>query len=66
MRSRDAPVTIPAMNIPSSSSRILLLADRRTPPVSGTVRIQRYRLARVAREVRPGETAARLLASKHA
>lgn len=64
MRSRGAPVTIPAMNSPSSSSRIMLLADRRTPPVSGSVRIQRYRLARVPRGVRLGETGPRLAESK--
>jgi hypothetical protein len=66
MRSRDATVTITDMNSPSSSSRILLLADRRTPPVGGTVRVQRYRLARVARATRPGETGQRLVASKRA
>jgi hypothetical protein len=52
MRSRDAAVTIAAMNSPSSSSRILLLADHRTPPARGGVRVQRYRLARVARNPR--------------
>ncbi|MGZ4166840.1 MAG: hypothetical protein ACXVR1_09965 [Solirubrobacteraceae bacterium] len=52
------------MNSPSSSSRIMLLADRRTPPVSGSVRIQRYRLARVPRGVRVGETGPRLVESK--
>jgi hypothetical protein len=40
------------MNSPSSSSRILLLADHRTPPARGSVRVQRYRLARVARSPR--------------
>jgi hypothetical protein len=65
MRSRDATVTIPAMNSPSSSSRILLLAGRRTPSVTGTVRVQRYRLARIARAARPDETGQRLVATKH-
>ncbi|MGH2894036.1 MAG: hypothetical protein ACRDPM_12335 [Solirubrobacteraceae bacterium] len=54
------------MNTSSSSSRILLLADRRTPAVGSSVRIQRYRLARVARGVRPGETGQRLVDRKHA
>lgn len=66
MRSRGATVTIPAMNTPSSSSRILLLAARRTPSVGGNVRIQRYRLARVARGVRLGETGQRLVDHKRA
>jgi hypothetical protein len=52
------------MNSPSSSSRIMLLADRRTPPTSGGVRIQRYRLARVPLGARAGETSPRLVASK--
>jgi hypothetical protein len=66
MRSRDATGTILAMNSPSSSSRIMLLADRRTPPTSGGVRIQRYRLARVPLGARAGETSPRLAASKRA
>jgi hypothetical protein len=52
------------MNTPSSSSRILLLADRRVRP-DGGVRVQRYRLARVAR-VRLDETGPRLVDSKRA
>ncbi|MFL5859968.1 MAG: hypothetical protein ACJ780_04195 [Solirubrobacteraceae bacterium] len=52
------------MNNPSSSSRILLLADRHTPPVSGSVRIRRYRLARLAPGVRPGDPGQRLVESK--
>jgi hypothetical protein len=52
------------MNTSSSSSRILLLADRRMAPGSGGVRIQRYRLARVPRGVRPGETSQRLVDDK--
>ena len=53
------------MNTPSSSSRILLLADRRVPPAGGSVRVQRYRLARVA-HVRLDETGQRLVDSKRA
>ncbi|HTU96748.1 MAG TPA: hypothetical protein VMF14_12965 [Solirubrobacteraceae bacterium] len=52
------------MTTPSSSSRILLLADRRVPASSGGVRIQRYRLARVPRGARAGETARRLGSAK--
>ena len=52
MRSRGAAVTITAMNSPSSSPRIMLLADHRTPAARGSVRVQRYRLARVARSPR--------------
>jgi hypothetical protein len=53
------------MNTPSSSSRILLLADRRVPPAGSGVRVQRYRLARLTR-VRPDETGQRLADSKRA
>jgi len=53
------------MNTPSSSSRILLLADRRVPTAGSGVWVQRYRLARVTR-VRPGETGRRPIDSKHA
>jgi hypothetical protein len=52
------------MTTPSSSARILLLADRRVPAVSGGVRIQRYRLARVARAAGAGLTAPQLVSSK--
>ena len=52
MRSRGAAVTIAVMNSPSSSPRIMLLADHRTPAPRGSVRVQRYRLARVARSPR--------------
>jgi hypothetical protein len=53
------------MNTPSSSSRILLLADRRMQPPDGGVRVQRYRLARVTR-VRLDETGRRPVDSKRA
>ena len=52
------------MTTPASSSRILLLADRRVPAASGAIRIQRYRLARVPRAARGGQTASRGLAAK--
>lgn len=41
------------MNRPSTSSRILLLADRRTQPGAPYGPIQRYRLARLAPGSRP-------------
>jgi hypothetical protein len=51
------------MNTPSSSSRILLLAGPRVSPADDGVRVQRYRLARVA-PVRPDATGPRLADAK--
>lgn len=56
--------TMLVMNRPSNSSRIFLLAQRRTPSDGANGQIQRYRLARVSRSTRVLDAGRRPLGPK--
>jgi hypothetical protein len=53
------PVTILAMNRPGTSSKLLLVADRRGVESEAAPAIRRYRIARLRFEDRPAGDAAR-------
>lgn len=52
------------MNRPLTSSRILLLAGRRTAPHAGHGAVRRYRLVRMQPDGRPAESRSGLVDSK--